>query len=280
MNDYLFDCPVAKIKITAVPISLIKNYYKPQLRVEELRDLHEKNQCDELQNKVIEFIEFLARQSGIHIQDFGITGSILTDFHDVTFSDIDLTVHGRKNSKLVEKTVRDCFEDKKSALMRLKPEVTNEWKINKMRAFNLNQKQAKILHERKWNMGMYKGTRFSIHPIRNDDEILENYGDLEFFPKDIIKVQGTVTNDDNSMFLPCKYDISDVKILEGDNIEDLIQICSFEGLYCFMVKNGEQFEARGKLERVIDKKNEISYHRLVIGSYLAKSRDYLIPFVN
>ena len=128
-------------------------------------------------------------------------------------------------------------------------------------------------------MGAFKNTRFSIHPIRNDKEILEKYEDFEFFPKGIVEIEGVIKNDSDSIFLPCKYDIIDVKVIEGEKADNINRICSYEGLYCFMVKKGERFKARGKLERVVDRKNNIEFHQLLIGSYLAKSRDFLLPIL-
>ncbi|MFX0137796.1 MAG: hypothetical protein ACFFDN_29415, partial [Candidatus Hodarchaeota archaeon] len=169
--------------------------------------------------------------------------------------------------------------DKNSEISRLKSKEAEDWQRNKMKIFNFDEHQANLLYKRKWNMGNFRGTRFSIHPIRNDEEILEKYGDLEFIPKGIVEIEGMVTKDEDSMFLPCKYDISDVTILKGPKFDDITQICSYEGLYCSMVRKGEFFRASGKLEEVINNKKNETYHRLLIGSYLVKSRDYLLPIL-
>jgi predicted nucleotidyltransferase len=277
---YVYDCPISKIKITAVPHEAIKEYYKPQERIESLYNLHNQNKLDKLQRKTIEFIDFLSENSQIKASNFGVTGSILTNTHNITFSDIDLTVHGRMNSQVIENIVLELFEGNNNEISRLNPKEAEDWRKNKMNYFNFNKAQAKLLYKRKWNMGNFRGTRFSLHPIRTDEEILKKYGDLEFNPKGIVEIEGIVTQDEDSMFLPCKFDISDVKILKGPKVDDIIQICSYEGLYCSMVRKGEFFKAKGKLEEVIDKKRKKVYHRLLIGSYLAKSQDYLLPILN
>ncbi|MHA1299411.1 MAG: hypothetical protein ACTSO9_08260 [Candidatus Helarchaeota archaeon] len=279
-NKYVYNCPISKIQITAVPINSIKKYYRPQRRVKELFDLYVNNKTDLLQTKTIEFIEALTNSSQIKQKDFGITGSILTDSHNINFSDIDLTVHGRECSKKIQNIIEELFEEKNSQITRLKPKIAEDWRFNKMKVFNFTKKQSALLYSRKWNMGHFKNTRFSIHPIRNDDEILEKYGDLEFFPKGIVEIEGKVINDDDSIFLPCKYDISDVDICKGEKIKDIEQVCSYEGLFCFVVKQGERFRARGKLEEVVDKKKNRTFHRLLIGSYLAKSRDFILPITD
>ena len=74
---YVYDCPISKIKITAVPYEAIKEYYKPQKRIEQLYNLHKKNKLDNLQRKTIEFIDFLSENSQIKTSNFGITGSIV-----------------------------------------------------------------------------------------------------------------------------------------------------------------------------------------------------------
>ncbi|MHA1379829.1 MAG: nucleotidyltransferase domain-containing protein [Candidatus Helarchaeota archaeon] len=276
-KKYLFDCPVSKIKLIAVPHNQIKKYFKPQDKVQELYFLFQSKKTDRLQTKTVEFINLLATSSKIHNSNFGVTGSILTNTQNPIFSDMDLTIHGRKNSQLIEKILNDFFERENSEITRLKPKIAKEWRLNKIKTFNFDEKQAQILFKRKWNMGYFKDTRFSIHPIRTDKEILEKYGDFEYIPKNIVEIEGTIINDGDSIYLPCKYDVSDVKVQKGEKVRDMKQIISYEGLFCFIVKKDEHFRARGKLERVIDKKNKTTYHRLLIGSYLAKSRDFLLP---
>ncbi|NVM03723.1 MAG: hypothetical protein HWN67_15435 [Candidatus Helarchaeota archaeon] len=277
---YVYDCPISKIKITAVPYEAIKEYYKPQERIESLYNLYNKNKLDTLQRKTIEFIDFLSENSKINTSNFGVTGSILTNTHNITFSDIDLTVHGRMNGQVIQNILLELFEGNNNEISRLNPKEAEDWRKNKMKNFNFNKTQANLLFERRWNMGNFKRTRFSIHPIRTDEEILEKYGDLEFIPKDIVEIEGIVTQDEDSLFLPCKYEISDVTILKGPKIDDIMEICSYEGLYCSMVRKGETFRAKGKLEEVIDNKKNKTYYRLLIGSYLAKSQDYLLPILN
>lgn len=278
-QKYFFNCPISKIRITAVPYNSIKKYYRPQDKINSLYALCGENKLDTLQKKVIELIAYLGSFSKIDNSNFGVTGSILTDTHNIAFSDIDLTIHGRKNSQIIEKTITELFNQENDEISRLQFKEAEEWRRNKMKIFNLNEEQSNLLYERKWNMGLFKGTRFSIHPIRNDKEILEKYGDLEFFPEGIIEIEGTVRQDKDSIFLPCIYEIFDVKIKNGQKIEGITQICSYEGLYSFILKKGERFRARGKLEKVVDKKRNKTFHRLLIGSFLAKSQDFLLPLI-
>ena len=90
-----------------------------------------------------------------------------------------------------------------------------------------------------------------------------------------IQIRARISDHQESIYLPSKYKIEAVEIIDGKKIEDLYEIISFEGLYSFMAKKGELVEIKGKLEKVISDKE--SYHRIVIGSFNAKEQDYILP---
>jgi predicted nucleotidyltransferase len=128
-----------------------------------------------------------------------------------------------------------------------------------------------------WNFGYFNKTRFSVHPIRSEDEISNNYGLEKYIYVDLIKIRAEVKDISESMFIPAKYVIDNVEVLKGKNIDDIKQIISYEGLYCDILLKNEKIEAFGKLEKVINLKNtDKTYHRLVIGTFEADSRDYLV----
>ena len=135
---------------------------------------------------------------------------------------------------------------------------------------------AKIL-ERRWNRGVYEETFFSIHPVKTEDEIDENYGDRIFKPKGMVKIEAIVSDSSDSEFLPAIYKVKDVRVLEGEKVSDINEVVSYEGLYGGLAKEGERILAYGKMEHVTDRRSGKIYHRVLIGSREAEGRDYIKP---
>jgi predicted nucleotidyltransferase len=57
------------------------------------------------------------------------------------------------------------------------------------------------------------------------------------------------------------------KVIEGPKLDDPItEIASFRGRFCEQAKIGEVVTAKGKVERVTDKKLKRHYYRIIIGN--------------
>ncbi|MFX1266269.1 MAG: hypothetical protein ACFFH0_12860 [Promethearchaeota archaeon] len=92
---YVFYSKVFNIRMSAIPKNCIAERYFPEVKLQELLNL---KILGPLQTAMIELVCLLSRETGLKKDDFGITGSILTDIHSNQFSDIDLIVYGRKNA--------------------------------------------------------------------------------------------------------------------------------------------------------------------------------------
>lgn len=266
---YLYKDPINNITFSAVPLEFIAERYHPE---EKVKTLTMRTDLDSLEKKTLSLIKIVSQKSGVPMEKYGVTGSILLNIHNPSFSDIDLTIYGRQNAmatkeailKLKEEKVLDSFQGKEAA----------EWTRKKVGMFQLNLKQAELLLERKWNIGFYKGTRFSIHPIREESEINEKYGDKKFRSKGFSLIEATVENVDESLYLPCKYELGNVKIIQGEKVENIKEVTSYEGLFCHFAEKGERIRVGGKLEEVIPKMGQ-SYHRILIGSPEAQAKDFI-----
>ena len=271
---YIYNDELNNIKITAVPKSLIKNYYETR---KKLQNILNKDNIDNLQQKLIELAQFLSDHSGIALENMGVTGSILIDIHNPSFSDIDMTIHGLKNSKKIEKLLIEEFSRKGRIAKFKNNKELMEWVSRKSSQFKFEKKIAEKLVSRQWNFGYFDDTRFSIHPIKQDKKIINNYGNERITPLGLLKIRGVILNSDESYFLPAIYELTDVEILEGNNVEEIKLIISYEGLYRNIAHKDEIIEAFGKLEKVYEFNSSKSYYRLLIGSFEAQSMDYIIP---
>lgn len=270
--QYLFDSPVLGIIMSAVPLTQIKTYYSP---VEKIRQLFKAVKLDPLQARLLEFVHLLSDESGIPASFFGVTGSILINIHQPKFSDIDVTISGGKNSRRLRETLLSLYDTPKSPISRLKGSALQNWCKMMSYLYPVSMKMARKIYERKWGIGVYKGTGFSIHPIKSDEEILERYGDRVFTPKGMVKVRAVVSGVEESPFLPATYGVKHALIVEGPKVADLREVTAYEGVYGGIAEVGEEILVKGKLEGVEDKRKQKKYHRVLVGSLEGAGADYV-----
>ncbi|MFX0069236.1 MAG: hypothetical protein ACFE7S_02015 [Candidatus Hodarchaeota archaeon] len=273
---YLFQCPIRNIDFSSVPKEDVKTYFYPE---KKLRELSKQSDLDSLEERVIELAESLVDESGIPRNSLGITGSILIDIHNPEFSDIDFTVYGRENALRVKKAVKELIRISKSGFNGFDEAVASEWGDRKIGVFPLNSKQMKLIFNRKWNFGVFKGTRFSIHPTRADKEISEEYGHRLYTGSEVVKIRAKVSDNSDGIFNPCYYRITDVEVIEGPQLKDIIEVVSYEGVFCDIAHNGETIMAKGKLEKVLDKRNGEVFHRILVGSPEGVGKEFIYPIV-
>ncbi|MFQ6053656.1 MAG: hypothetical protein ACE5OO_05460, partial [Candidatus Bathyarchaeia archaeon] len=175
--EYLFSCPVRNITVSSVPHPRVETYYHPRSR---LRSILNTGAGDALEKKLIDLVTLLSDLAGLGVEDLGVTGSLLTGSHDVRFSDIDLTVYGLDASRRLKEALGEARKAD-GAIWALGPGELEEWSRSRSRRFPLSRMELMIIAERRWNYGVYRGTYFSVHPVRTDGEIRE------------IEVSGTMT---------------------------------------------------------------------------------------
>ncbi len=267
--QYVHYCPVRGIKFSIVPWEYVRKYYRPEQRLKEILETPR----DALEEEVRAFVSEITAYTGIKGEDLGVTGSILLGIHDSRFSDIDLLVYGVENAL----KVRMALKEGRSARIRpVAEKALEEWCASVAGHFPLSLKEARYFAGRRWNYGFFEDRYFSIHPTRKDDEIRENYGDRVYREKGVARVRTVVSDASESLFTPAVYRVEDVEALEGDEEvrHQLREVVSYEGLYRDVVDDGEEIEARGKLESVNKR-----YYRLVIGTTMLRGEGYIKPAI-
>jgi predicted nucleotidyltransferase len=150
--------------------------------------------------------------------------------------------------------------ENKNTVNPLSEEKQLQWLKNRTKRFPLTYKELKKIYSKRWNYGLIDGKYFSIHPIRKDTEITENYGDYYYSQKGEIKGTATITDISESNFLPAIYKINESEL--DKNNHEISRIVSYEGLYGGLFNEGEKVEFIGNLEHVTGKKE---YYQAVIG---------------
>jgi predicted nucleotidyltransferase len=111
--------------------------------------------------------------------------------------------------------------------------------------------------EKRWNFGYFDGVYFSIHPIRIDAAIIEDYGDNTYHRVGEVTGTAVVSDSSESIYLPALY-----KITDCEPCTEVSRIISFEGLYGSLFERGEKIEFNGILEEVRGKN---PHKRIIMG---------------
>ena len=88
---------------------------------------------------------------------------------------------------------------------------------------------------------------------------MERYGDNIYHREGEVSGEARIVNSQESIFLPSKYVVADVKIDDKDDITELV---SFEGMYGGVFDTDEEIMFKGVLERVEGKN---PHRRVIIG---------------
>lgn len=265
--EYVHYCPVRDMTFSMVPHKRTQTYYVPEERLAQILA----NPSDRLEEELCRVVESIQANTGIPTAEIGVTGSILLGIHDPSFSDIDLNILGRQNAGRL-RSLMSAMELPDTSPM--KEAYIDEWCQGVVRHFGLSYSQARWLISRRWNFVHYGAEQYtiSLHPTRTDDEIEEVYGDHIYRDAGDAYLQATIADVRDAIFLPAIYRVEDVKILEGPQVQ-VVEICSYEGLFGQIGEAGERVVARGKLERI----DQGPPHRLVIGSSRRSGQEFLLP---
>jgi predicted nucleotidyltransferase len=124
-------------------------------------------------------------------------------------------------------------------------------------------------------MGIFEDTEFSVHPVKLEEEVNEEYGDRIYQSLGIVVLGAVVDNKTDSLFLPAVYKVQDARVVKGPQVSGIEEVVSYEGLYGDIAEIGETILVKGKLELVRDEKNKRKYHRVVVGSPEGKGKEYI-----
>lgn len=272
--QYIFHSRTLNVTMSAVPKRFVAQHYVPE---KQLKHLFSAEEVDPLQDTALQLASHLSQETSIPKDHFGITGSILTNIHQPTFSDIDLVVYGRDEGWKLKRYLQREFEADNSVLTRHRGEAVTKLLEKWLNKYPLTLNEAAEIFRRRWNYGFFKKTPFSIHVVKTRGEFLDVYGDKRYNPLTLVEGKAKITDVENSLVLPCTYDVDFLEVLKGGvTVENIV---SYDGFYGGIYDSGDVVKVRGKLEKVWDKRHRRVYHRIVVGSLEAHGKDYIKPIL-
>lgn len=266
--EYLTDCDVTRVKMMGVPVDKVKKILRPEKRLKKILNL---NSPDELLQKVIKVAETFKEHTGISYHHMGISGSILPGLYDPHVSDVDFVIYGLENHQKAMKAFSAMKYDENSSLKSISEDKWHKLYEKRIKDSTLSFEEFKWYEERKNNRGVVDGTLFDILATREWDEISGTFGEETYDPIGTVELEATVSNALAAFDNPAVYQIEDVNIINGSDV-NISEIASYTHTYSGQAVEGERIIAKGKLEKVNGKK--IRY-RLVVGTTRESLDEYI-----
>lgn len=270
--QYVFESSVHGIALPAVPRDRIAEHLRPEERLVQLQNTQHR---DELEAKALRLVELISQNVSVREESLGVTGSLLARIHDPSFSDIDLVVYGFDNAVRVRSLLQKLKGAPSGTVRRLDGASQEKWVAERLKSTALTRQNVVELLARKWNIGLFEGTEFSVHAVHTETEIDEHYGDERYVPLGIVDATAMIADCSESLFMPAVYRAESTNLKGSFTSHTVDRIVSFEGLYADIARQGEAVSCRGKLERV-ESMSGIGY-RIVVGSPEAQGTDFILP---
>jgi len=255
--QYVYRDPFFNREMQAVPLDSVEHHYLP---AEKLAQMQRGVELDQRERLAVDMAETLVKQAGISISNMGVSGSVLVSLH-TNRSDIDLLLYGSHAARKCHSKLRVILGARSHGFT---PYQTSDLrKLYTQRGVSTSipfktftrHEQLKVLQ------GKFRGTDYFIRCVKEWGEWHEAYGDRKYYPLGRAIVHATISDDSDSIFTPCTYQIVDVRVT-GKHPKPT-QIVSFRGRFCEQVRRGELILAKGNLERAVEEHGET--YRLVIG---------------
>jgi len=254
---YSYFDPVAHRRLQGVPVEKIKALYKPNKKLEQLSA---RKRPIPIEEDALELVKLLKSAADLPLTRFGISGSLLVDLHDEN-SDIDLIVYGVRESHKVLEALRGLQHN---MLLKRYDEAGIRRLYEARSMQNAMSFNAFLMHEkRKFLEGRFRRRDYFIRCIKDWSEVKEKYGDRYYRPLGSSTICAVVDDDSENILTPCVYKVAQAKVLSGKKTAVPSQVVSFRGRFCEQAFQGERVQARGRVERVVNRWGE--WCRMVVG---------------
>jgi len=238
----------------------------------KLLALFNSNKDDDLLKTMREVLNTVFEVSTLKITDFGVFGSLLHDFYSPKFSDIDLIIYGRKETRELVEVLNSLYSDTSS---RLKNEFET-WDLS-MPPLHWNFKNYSKAeygwYQRRKNIyavynSSYLGriVKVEFEPVRKWSEITNEYDEIkEIKTVGWIKAIVMILDDSDSYFMPSIYPIEVLETSDKFMDKNITRVVSYVEEFRMQLRKGEIGIVEGRLEKVIKKNREFYQITLTYG---------------
>ena len=265
-SQYLIFHAMLQTKVVGVDQSGISEVRKPE---EELAKLLAEESKDELVTATKSVLDLTFQSSSLSSKNFGVFGSMLHGFHNPKFSDIDLTVYGRRNIAKQLETLQESYASPDS-LFRNEFETDESIRGKNWRFINYNSEEFLRHQRRKVIYALFNDKnsgriiKAEFEPVKDWSEISNEYNpETRIVHKGWIKMVARITDDEDALFMPAVYGVEPLEVLNGPReAEDVKRIVSYLEEFRLQAKRDEQVYVEGNLEKVVASKG--SYYQITL----------------
>jgi predicted nucleotidyltransferase len=203
-------------------------------------------------------LNIVLESSDLHLEDFGVFGSLLHGFHHPKYSDIDLIIYGERNLVKLRETLGELYE---SGFSRLTNEFETDQTIRgkDWRFKNLSPDEYLWHQRRKLIYALFEDSKTGrtikteFEPVKDWKEIDNEYDfKTRIVPRGWTRMLAKVTEGDDAPFVPSIYNIEPLEILEGQReASEAKRVFSYVEEFRMQAKKGETVDVRGNLEEVM-----------------------------
>lgn len=256
--------PIEKKGLTlqSVPVERISRVYSPGERLLNMMDFP----ASELEASTAKFASILSSESGVQLDEFGVSGSVLIGLGRPT-SDVDIIVYGLDAGRKVYDTLRRLRERhgwiRQYDSERVRAVVSSRWGDTGFDPEKYIPSEArKVLH------GLVADRDYFVRLVLKPWEF-----ERETVSRSLGRVvlTATIVDTEYSIFTPCTYHIEDYSYTSRSREPEVTQLVSYRGKFTEQARKGDMVEARGTLEEVVYRDRTV--YRLMLGG----KSDYLVP---
>jgi len=252
--------PVFQKILQSVPKSTVQRVYDPRRRLQEMAQT---NPGMAVEEDAVAFAKLLQRESGVPLSDIGISGSLLIGLH-TEHSDLDISVFGAWGCRTVYVTLQKLLDSGSvEDLRRLEMDGIEELYSHRVVDPNIPFGEFAPLEKSKICQGSFRRRPYFIRFIREAREAGDPYGTVQYTPLGRATITAVIDDDQEAIFTPCRYALTNVRVLEGSPAA-VTEIISFRGRFCEQARKGDIVAAAGTAEQ-IESSTGIRY-RLLLGN--------------
>jgi predicted nucleotidyltransferase len=222
---------------------------------------------DELVRTLFNVLDTITDRSSLKTENFGVFGSLLHAFYHPRYSDIDLTIIGKKELYELLETLEEINKEKNTTLLN---EFKNAslWSKSAWKFTELTMSEYGWYQRRKRIYNIFAGKNSSrlikieFEPVMKGGDCINEYDSTTKIRRlGMVEAYGTVINDDDSPYMPSIYEVEFDQIINS-KVTDVRRIVSFVEEFRMQVRKSERIYVVGNLEQV-STQNE-SFYQIVL----------------
>jgi predicted nucleotidyltransferase len=250
------------LTLQSVPMESISRTYSARERLKTVME----EPGTELETTIARFVTALSSDSGVPLNGFGVSGSVLIGL-TVPTSDVDLIVYGLDAGHEVYSSLEE-LRASQDWIRQYVSETVRGVMENRWGDTDLDPEKMVDIETRKVLHGMVDGRDYFVRLVRKPKEFER---ETTSTPLRRAVLRATIADAKESVFTPCTYHVEDCIYLDGTSGPKVTQLVSYRGKFTEQASEGDIVEARGTVEEATYREGTI--FRLMMGG----RGDYLFP---